>query len=76
MFLIYKKLARPLQGKNKTSPESFPSHIKMWKQMYEFVTLYCVSGILVLHILHILDTCSIISKYTIKIKIAKEKNFF
>ncbi len=41
--------------------------------MYEFVTLYCVSGILVLHIV---DTCSIISKYIMKYKNCKRNAIF
>jgi hypothetical protein len=39
-----------------------PSHTRCEK-MYEFVTMYCASGIL---ILHIIDTSSMISKYIIK----------
>jgi len=36
--------------------------------MYEFVTIYCASGICASEIivLYIIDTCSIISKYIIK----------
>jgi hypothetical protein len=53
---------------NQTSPSSF-HHIKDVIFFNEFVTMYCASGILVLHII---DICSINGKYIIKNKNLKK----